>query len=105
MEDELDESPDQYADEGDEKPSQIVNSSSLSSGACCKARSGVCVYYTFIFFVRIKNDAFEFNIFMTLFVLIVATANRREKSLGTLTENFIKLFLTTDVSPSIPLSQ
>ncbi|RRT72800.1 hypothetical protein B296_00034131 [Ensete ventricosum] len=36
---------------------------------------------------------------MTLFVLIVATANRREKSLGTLTENFIKLFLTSDVSP------
>ncbi|CAL9060072.1 E2F transcription factor-like E2FE isoform X1 [Musa acuminata AAA Group] len=64
LEDELDESPDLYADEGDEKPSQIINSSSLSSGACCKARS--------------------------------ATANRREKSLGTLTENFIKLFLTTD---------
>nr|XP_018674583.1 PREDICTED: E2F transcription factor-like E2FE isoform X2 [Musa acuminata subsp. malaccensis] len=62
LEDELDESPDLYADEGDEKPSQIINSSSLSSGACCKARS----------------------------------ANRREKSLGTLTENFIKLFLTTD---------
>ncbi|KAJ8480469.1 hypothetical protein OPV22_024196 [Ensete ventricosum] len=64
LEDELDESPEQYADEGDEKPSQIINSSSLSSGACCKARS--------------------------------ATANRREKSLGTLTENFIKLFLTSD---------
>ncbi|CAL9102483.1 unnamed protein product, partial [Musa textilis] len=64
LEDELDESPDQYADEGDEKPSQIIDSSSLSGSACCKARS--------------------------------ATANRREKSLGTLTENFIKLFLTTD---------
>ncbi|URE43714.1 E2F/DP family winged-helix DNA-binding domain [Musa troglodytarum] len=62
LEDELDESPDQYADEGDEKPSQIIDSSSLSGSACCKARS----------------------------------ANRREKSLGTLTENFIKLFLTTD---------
>ncbi|XP_019703649.1 E2F transcription factor-like E2FE isoform X2 [Elaeis guineensis] len=31
------------------------------------------------------------------------TDNRREKSLGLLTQNFVKLFLTTDVSPPPPL--